>query len=476
MTTTSLLWRRFPRKGRPPAIRFYLDHYLDLDEKRRSFSTSPKKNNDDDDHQKETCPIMRSSYQQFSRNQYAAHTKCQDLLEACMDRLSKRMQMEDLYQDTVRTRQLADLGSADGSNTFQTLQVALQHLPKNVPLHMTLEEHPGSSRALLQQNLEHYLQTRHHSNSNSNHHLSFSILMKSFYESLFPPASMDFIMSYICLHWLDTSQVDQSRSLAEWKRLDGGGPRVDVDVDVDDPQPFGSQQPFVHVHEVAAPPSLQEAWRRRQLAHQHLSVFLQHRARELRPGAEMLLMMVGRPDSDSDSDSTEQASDMDTDTDMDMDIQSHFISPPGGGPCPLTVAMQRLVQEGALRPELLERTIIPYYLRTTQDVKEAYALALETDQGCWLELVDIRSYQSPMGGGTDTDTDTDTIEGVYELFWAIHGASVISAGPNEEELERIRVTLRQVFDELYDPQVGLTTTFVACVFRRRTRKRWRSTK
>jgi hypothetical protein len=376
---------------------------------------------------------MRSSYQQFSSNQYSAHWKCQDMLEACMDRLSKRIQMEDLYQTTARTRQLADLGSADGSNTLETLQVALQLLPKDVPLHITLEEHPGSSQDLLQQNLEQYLQTQGNSN------LSFSILMKSFYESLFPAESMDFIMSYICLHWLDTSQVN--KSIAEWKRLDGG-------------QRFEDQiqcyQQFVHVNEVTAPPSLQEAWKR-QLAHQHLSAFLQHRARELRPGAEMLLMMVGRPDPKDQ---------------VVSDIQSHFICPPGGGPCPLTVAMQRLVEEGALRAEILERTIIPYYLRTTEDVKEAYELALGTEEGCLLELVDIRSYQSPIGGGADT------IDVVYKLFWGIHGASVAGAGPNQDELERIQVTLRQVFDELYDPQVGLTATFVACVFRRRTRKRW----
>ena len=208
--------------------------------------------------------------------------------------------------------------------------------------------------------------------------------------------------------------------------------------------------------------------RKQKLARRHLSLFFQHRARELRPGAELLLLMVGRPDSKDQGSENHPKS-------------QHGICPPGdddGGPCPLTIAMQRLVQEGTLRAEIWERIRMAYdwqtTLTTTEDnVKEAYGLALETEEGCLLELVDIRSYQSPIiliGEGTDT------IDGAYEWFWAIHRASVASAGPHPKELEHIQIALRQVFDEMYDPQTGLTATFVACVFRRRTRKRWSSTK
>ena len=449
--------RRFLRKGRrPPAISFSRNIVVDLDDMRCSFSSTPK----NDDENKE---------QVSSHPYYSAHWKCQeDMLEACMDRLSKRIEMQDLYQTTVRTRQLANLGSS--ADTFQTL---LQHLPKDVPLHMTVveEQHPGRSQEdrLLPQTLD-----RNHSN-----HLSVSIMTESCDdESLFPSASMDFIMSSLFDHncrrqWLmDTIQQMDKSSIDEEKQLNSGqrvNPpqepwsrqvvRVNDEVATDPPSPLHHQQE-------ASQLARQQQQQQQQ---QQLSAFLQHRARELRPGAELLLTMPGRPDPGC----------------FENTESHHHMYDNGGYNCPLTVAIQRLVHEGTLRADVWERimTASSYYsywplLTTKNDVKEAHKLALETDEGCLLELVDLRSYQQSRpismsdGGGTHMDT---TREGVYKQFWAVHGPSVASAGPHPEELESIQGALRQVIDEWYDPQTNFTATFVACVFRKRTRKRWNST-
>jgi hypothetical protein len=34
--------------------------------------------------------------------------------------------------------------------------------------------------------------------------------------------------------------------------------------------------------------------------------------------------------------------------------------------------MQRCVEQGLLREEVLRRTIVPYFLRTVEDIKEAF--------------------------------------------------------------------------------------------------------
>lgn len=43
--------------------------------------------------------------------------------------------------------------------------------------------------------------------------------MKSFYEPLFDRESVDFLMSYICLHWLDITDVPEGESISHWKSL-----------------------------------------------------------------------------------------------------------------------------------------------------------------------------------------------------------------------------------------------------------------
>jgi hypothetical protein len=243
--------------------------------------------------------------------------------------------------------------------------------------------------------------------------------------TLFEPNSVDFLMSYFSLHWLDTSS--RVTDIAEWKLGLGDSNKRHL-------------TKFVSVNEKSAPASLRESWRV-ELANPHLANFLAFRARELRPGAEMMLMMVASP--------------------------HDFMTPPNKDCGPLTLAMQRCIREGSLREQVLAGTTIPYFLRNVEDIQAAVDLASTlSEEGALLEVVDVREYEAITGGGSDT------LDGACNLFWAIHGGSVESAGATEKELVVIRARLREVFDEFYDPRAGVRGTFLACVLRRRTRKPW----
>lgn len=96
---------------------------------------------------------------------------------------------------------------------------------------------------------------------------------------------------------------------------------------------------------------LKDIWRR-ELANQHLANVLSLRAQELRPGAELFLMMVAYP--------------------------NEFVRPVthdgGCRPSPLTEAMQQCIEEGTLRRKVLTDTVIPYYQREAQDIYDALDL------------------------------------------------------------------------------------------------------
>jgi hypothetical protein len=380
---------------------------------------------------------MRDSYQQHSGYQYSAHKGCQDQLISCMERLGRRMEFEDMYgMERPRRRVMADLGSADGSNSIRTLQIAVNALSNNYnnnnnpPLHVVFEEHPSSDRHLLQNTLDEQEDWFRAKN------VTTSIFMKSFYEPSFEPNSVDFCMSYLCLHWLDTNDVTD---IADWKTLDNPGS--------DNKNKKKHLQEFVSVLEVHAPPRLREIWRQ-QLANRHLAKFFELRARELRPGAEMLLMMVAD------------------------DPPHEFLCPPNGGACPLTIAMQRCVQQGTLRDTVLETTLVPYFPRQPEDIRDALELAatLSPEYGGLLELVDLQTYQTAVV--TDDDGSGTLLDGACDLFWAIHGGCLVTADATPEESAAVQSCMRDVFEELYDPSDGVRVTFLACVLRRRTRPPW----
>merc|ERR1712194_650280 len=110
---------------------------------------------------------------------------------------------------------------------------------------------------------------------------------------------------------------------------------------------------------------------------------------------------------------------------------------------PLWNAMKRCVDAGSLRRKVLEDTILPYYLRTPRDVRDALALAQELESEDRmapihaLEIVEIRQYETLTGeiilptASPNSNTshhehsvgvgvaDADGMKGARDLFWAI---------------------------------------------------------
>ncbi|KAL9187602.1 hypothetical protein ACHAXT_005980 [Thalassiosira profunda] len=388
--------------------------------------------------------MQSAAYALHSPNQYAAHRLTRDPLAGSLARLARRCKLEDvsaiLDGQPLRRRRLADLGSADGSSSMETLQFAVRCLrdesaslgATHPPLHVTFEEHPASDEARLRATIN------LHDDWLARNDVTWDVKMQSFYEPLFAPQSMDFMMSYLCLHWLDGADVSEGGDIAEWKRLGAE----------EKPQP---NLEWTFINERTAPKRVWEAWRT-ELAHRHLAKFLSLRAREMRPGAELLLVMVGHP--------------------------HEFVVPSDGGPSPLSRAMKACIQRGEVREEIFHRTVVPYFQRTADDIPAALAMARTLDiaplissegeerPGAFLELVDCQTLPAITKG-----EDDNLLEGAFELFWSIHLHSIKRARPSNEELQCLKRETRRAFAEIYDDEVGIPSTFVACTLRRRTRER-----
>ena len=121
---------------------------------------------------------------------------------------------------------------------------------------------------------------------------------------------------------------------------------------------------------------------------------------------------------------------------------------------------------------------MPYFQRTADDIPAALAMARNLDiaplisaereerPGAFLELVDCQTLPAITKG-----EDDNMLEGAFELFWSIHLHSIKCARPSTEELQCLKRETRRVFAEIYDDDVGIPSTFVACTLRRRTRER-----
>ena len=102
----------------------------------------------------------------------------------------------------------------------------------------------------------------------------------------------------------------------------------------------------------------------------------------------------------------------------------------------------------------------------TLDIAPLISAKLEERPGAFLELVDCQTLPAITKGEED-----NLLEGAFELFWSIHLHSIKRARPSNEELQCIKMETRRVFEESYDDEVGIPSTFVACTLRRRTRER-----
>eukprot|EP00533_Pseudo-nitzschia_delicatissima_P006833 CAMPEP_0116083058 /NCGR_PEP_ID=MMETSP0327-20121206/3066_1 /TAXON_ID=44447 /ORGANISM="Pseudo-nitzschia delicatissima, Strain B596" /LENGTH=391 /DNA_ID=CAMNT_0003573911 /DNA_START=266 /DNA_END=1441 /DNA_ORIENTATION=- len=383
---------------------------------------------------------MRGSYKETSGNQYSAHLGCQDMLLDCAKRLKE--QRNGLSNNKIC--KIADLGSADGSNSIRTIDIFLDALDSdcdngnktkdNSDLHVIFEEHPSSDEGRLTGTVSSWLNAKNRSDCRTA--ITCEVLMKSFYEPLFEANSIDFCMSYICLHWLDSSDNKSSDGIRGWKRLH---------LKPDDGITGKGLDDFVQVNERTAPKELKDLWKS-ELADPHLAHFLTLRARELKPGAELMVVMVSDP--------------------------HEYWKPELSHESPLLKAMKKCIAEGSLRPEVLQRGIIPYYLRKPKDILDALALAQQHqlqnpgDPIHSLKIMDIRQYETLTGA--IERSNVDGMKGARELFWAIHGGAVVNAGwASEKEVLAIQDRLVQFFDESYDPHTGVVKgNFIACVFRK----------
>jgi len=131
--------------------------------------------------------------------------------------LEEQKQQEERKQKnshpSTKLWKIADLGSADGSNSIRTINNFLSVLNNpddathnNLNLHIIFEEHPSSDEAKLSQTVSWWLENKS-SHDSEGHKITADVLMKSFYEPLFEDNSIDFCMSYICLHWLDSTDI-----------------------------------------------------------------------------------------------------------------------------------------------------------------------------------------------------------------------------------------------------------------------------
>lgn len=346
--------------------------------------------------------MQAEGYKKHSHGQYDVHNFSRDLLLESANRV--------LPSVVDRPFRLVDLGAADGTNSMNTLQFLIDSIEqKPLSVHLTVEEHPQTDEAVLRSVLE------SHNEWFQSHNINYDVLMKSFYEPLFEKDSVDMFLSYICLHWLDTSCAP-AEGISSWKKFGGN-----------------TETNFVFSQENGVPEAVLHHWRD-DLARPHLAKFIGLRAQELRVGGEMVLVMVGTPFS--------------------------WLSLPRGSV--LTEAVQRCIDRGEVNADLLQNAIVPYYLRSLCDVEDAVALCnTQLDGDGKVEVMGTRMIPLNLGKGAASDMDT-----AFSMLWSIHQGTLRTAGATDEEMKLIRSEASLVNKEHFDLSDGIEATYLACVLRR----------
>ena len=145
--------------------------------------------------------------------------------------------------------------------------------------------------------------------------------------------------------------------------------------------------------------------------------------------------------------------------------------------------MQSCVEQGLLREEILKRTLVPYYTRTVEDIREAMEMAKTIPingtvqggteyPGSFLSLIDVAAYNVVIGKETQLQDNSSIFQGSFDMFWSIHQGAIRDAGATDMELEAIRIATRHKWEKVYNPEKGINVTYVACVIRKRTREAW----
>jgi SAM dependent carboxyl methyltransferase len=343
-------------------------------------------------------------YRAHSHTHYNTHNFSRDMLIAATTRVLASI-------DKCRPFRLVDLGPADGTNSMNTIKFLVDSMPEPKPasMHLTFEEHPDTDEQVLRDVLN------SHKDWFLERNIDYDILMKSFYQPLFKEDSIDLFISYICLHWLDTT--DATGSISTWKRFGGN-----------------TKTQFIFAQEEGVPTSVVDQWKKG-LATPHLAKFFALRARELRLGGEMALVMVGTPFA--------------------------WCMPCQGGASLLTQAVQECVERGMVRPDVLENTIVPYYLRSLDELEEALGLSNKKSTDRQLDLVETRTIQLNLGKGDDASMD-----GAFQMLWSVHQGALRAGGATNDEMDHIQKQAKILSQKLFSSSAGVETNYLACTIRR----------
>lgn len=351
--------------------------------------------------------MQAEGYKKHSHGQYDVHNLSRDMLLASANRVVPAERGDDPMR-------IVDLGAADGTNSMNTIQFLVNSIlgssNKSPPsFHLTFEEHPATDETVLRGVLG------SHDKWFLQHSIDYDVLMKSFYEPLFDKNSVDMFVSYICLHWLDTT--DAPDGVSSWKEVAGN-----------------SNTNFIFVQEDGVAKDVKEHWKNK-LAKPHLAKFLQLRSKELKVGGEMVLIMVGAPFA--------------------------WYTLKGGSL--LTQAIQRGVDAGEVRSEVLKKSIIPYYLRSLDDIEDAVSVCNHQlgGENMHLEVMDKREMRLDLGRGNEAD-----MENAFNMLWAVHQGALRASGATEDEMKAIKDEAALLNSELFDPSDGIKTAYLACVLKR----------
>jgi hypothetical protein len=354
--------------------------------------------------------MQAEGYKKHSHGQYDVHNLSRDMLLASAMRV--------VPATVGGSMRIVDLGAADGTNSMNTIKFLANSIVSNSEsskspssFHLTFEEHPATDETVLRGVLG------SHDEWFQQHSIDYDVLMKSFYEPLFEKSSIDMLVSYICLHWLDTTDAPDAGAVSSWKKVVGN-----------------SNTDFIFVQEDGVAEGVKEHWKNK-LAKPHLIKFLQLRTKELKVGGEMVLVMVGAPFA--------------------------WYTVKGGSL--LTHAVRKCVDQGAVRSEILENSVIPYYLRSLDDIENALSVCNQQLDGesIKLKVMDKREIRLDLGKGSESDMDN-----AFNMLWAVHQGALRASGATDDEMKAIKDEAVMLNSEIFDPADGIETAYLACVLKR----------
>ena len=276
--------------------------------------------------------MLGTLYNETSSGQVSAHEIARPALLAAIERLAALQQRGEPFV-------VADLGVAAGANAVSVARLVISEFMGRRPgeaISYAFEDLPLNDWTVLAQTV-----------SAAELPCFTSFVPRSFYEPLFPPASLSLSLSFITLHWLSEA------------------PRLSADA--------------VLAMERHTAADVAAEWRDQ--AHVDLVSFLRLRATELKDGGEGVYLMVGGGAA----------------------LPVHeWARPPSGGPSIFSVALSRAVAAGDIDEAAAMAASVAYHLRTDDEVRRAAG-----EVGASLELLDVTSAEVRVAEGRSAEEHAD---------------------------------------------------------------------